>query len=280
MPNQLHWFPLDPEKWLARTARLGPEERAAYDYLRCHAWLSHDRGELPCSLPDADEELERMAGVGMAWKKVRARVRAMFELRDGRLVDVNLLEQWKEQHEKYARRVLAGSKGGKAKGKRTKQSDSNARPMLEQSDSNALAKGKQPELEPEEAVDQTLKGLDLPASAPNGALALDAARTPGANGDEHDNDLASPERWHELMAAISPERALVRAVNDSAEHSVSAVASAEAWFALHPELHDSLEHQVNAWPAHSETGRNRVRLGLVVRAWQTAGSPEPEASLA
>lgn len=274
MPNQLHWFPLDPEKWLARTARLKPEARAAYDYLRCHAWLSHDRGELPCSLPNDDEELARMAGVGALWPKVAAKVRAMFELRDGRLVDLDLLDQWKAQHEKYARRVLAGSKGGKAKGKRGKQSDSNAKPMLEQSDSNALAKGKQPELELEEAVDQTLKGLDLLASAPSGALAPSEARTPGANGaSDHDN--SGPRDWDSLIATAFPEHATTRHVAAAARRATADTATAEAWFAEHPELHDSIATEVESWPAHSDTGRDRVRTALVVSAWRKAGCPEP-----
>lgn len=168
MANQLHWFPLDPEKHLTRTARLGPEARAAYDWLRCYAWLAGNRGEPPCSLPDDDAELALLSGLGQRWAKVAAKVRSMFDASSGRLVDQDLLATWEDQLTKYERRAAAGGKGGNAKAKK------------KQSPSNASLTRKQPELEPEGTV-QTLTE-SVPVPAPVGALGVEPPRLPGANG--------------------------------------------------------------------------------------------------
>lgn len=103
--NSLHWFPEDPAEWLTRTARLTPIARAAYQNLRCQAWLAHSRGEPAASIPRNPVEWPRLAALTTTeWKKVSGDVMAFFTEREGVMVDTNLLDVWKRQMVKYGKR--------------------------------------------------------------------------------------------------------------------------------------------------------------------------------
>lgn len=133
-PTQLTWWPRDPAEWLTRTMSLAPDARAAYDSLRCHAWLAHSHGDRPCSIPADDASLARLAGMTPAqWRKVAVVVLPFFTSVGNLYVDEDLLRTWETQLRKYNKRLNAGSKGGKAKALRT-QSGSKATTMSKHQD--------------------------------------------------------------------------------------------------------------------------------------------------
>jgi len=83
-------FQFYPDAWLSSmdVRVMGPVGRSAYFDLLCHAWLQRD-----CGLPDDDEQLAILSGVGSDWERVSARVRAKFRAEGGRLYNDRLLEE-------------------------------------------------------------------------------------------------------------------------------------------------------------------------------------------
>jgi uncharacterized protein YdaU (DUF1376 family) len=114
--TSLRWFPREPAKELARTAGLSPEAHAAYTRLRDQAWLAHNHGRRPCSIPADDASLARLAGMsGAQWRRVAEAVLPFFNRVADLYVDADLARTWEEQLRKYNKRANAGGKGGKAK---------------------------------------------------------------------------------------------------------------------------------------------------------------------
>lgn len=147
---ELHYFPLYAADWLAgeATTRMTPEQESGFFRLLLHSWLAKD---FPCSIPSDDEALAELSRLRGRWKKIGEYVRAQFvpvEGRPDRLRNPRLWRIYEAQTEKHERRVTSGRSGGKAKAS-AKQRSSNATAMLQQSSSNPLAKGYQPESESE-----------------------------------------------------------------------------------------------------------------------------------
>lgn len=85
------------DDWLASTkiAAMNAEEERAYLRLLLHAAKQDD-----CGLPDDDRLLAELSRLGPKWKRESGhRVRACFELRDGRLYNARLLQEWTRQQE-------------------------------------------------------------------------------------------------------------------------------------------------------------------------------------
>lgn len=136
MYETLYWYQHEPAQHLARTAHLSVEARAAYDSLRQHAWLSGQRGDPPASLPNDDSQLARLANIGSRWGKVRVELRPFFEVRDDRLVDLDLLRVWEHAVRAFERRSSAGRRGGRPR-KDEKAGESPAKPLVKQQQSEA-----------------------------------------------------------------------------------------------------------------------------------------------
>lgn len=106
------YFPKYAKDWLTGegTRLMTPEQRGAFDWLLCHAWLS----DPPCTLPDDDAALARLSDLGRRWKTVGAEVRAQFQpfpTLSGRIYNPKQLEIWKEMQEHRNKRSAAGRKG-------------------------------------------------------------------------------------------------------------------------------------------------------------------------
>ena len=154
----LAYFPMYPDDFEADTAHLTLAEDGAYNRLLRLCWRTPG-----CSLPaDRAWIYRRMRAASDDDKAVVDTVLdEFFTLRDGRLSNARLTKEWLAGNEAHARRVKAGSKGGKAK--TLKANDTGP--------SNAVAKPKQPEPEPEpdireEAYASLSSGDDAPADAP------------------------------------------------------------------------------------------------------------------
>ena len=75
-------FQFYPADWLSSTAisLMTPAEEGAYLRLLCHAWM-----DPMCSLPDDDAQLAILSRLGPHWKHASLKIRAKFEVVDGRL---------------------------------------------------------------------------------------------------------------------------------------------------------------------------------------------------
>jgi uncharacterized protein YdaU (DUF1376 family) len=82
------YFPLFVNNWLgsSRISALTPAEEGAYIRLLCYEWNDQD-----CSLPTDDDALASLSRLGTAWPKSAARLRALFDLENGRLYNPKLL---------------------------------------------------------------------------------------------------------------------------------------------------------------------------------------------
>ena len=186
---------MDPQRHLARTAGLSVDARAAFINLVNHAWLAGNSGETPASVPDDDVVLARISGLGPRWKKIRPEILQFFEAIDGRLVEKELQVVWIEQQEKHRRRVAAGQRGGR--GRRGKQSESNAKALLKHSEQ-----------------EQELK------RSPFGGDALPALKLERISAPEDD---ASLRERHEVVAAWEidhPDRASELRAKVAADFSI------------------------------------------------------------
>lgn len=186
-PRSLFYYDRSPAAWLERTAGLSPLARAAYADLEGAAWTAPKRGAPPCSVPDDDAQLARMARMDLRdFKKVAAEVRALFMYRDGALVDDVLLKTWQDAQGRYTRRVVAGGKGNEAQGKGTHSVRNATR--------NANALHTQLELESEGVVPPVPSGPggNVPPAG-DGALAPEGAPAAPATGDYLDRPSVQEE---------------------------------------------------------------------------------------
>ena len=138
----LAYFPMYPDDYEADTAHLTLAEDGAYNRLLRLCWRTPG-----CSIP---------ADRAWIYRRMRAHTEAdqavietvldeFFDLREGRLSNARLMKEWLAGNEAHARRVKAGSKGGKTKALKTNKTEA----------SNAVAKPKQPEPEPEPYTQET-----------------------------------------------------------------------------------------------------------------------------
>jgi uncharacterized protein YdaU (DUF1376 family) len=132
----LAYFPMYPGDFDADTAHLTLAEDGAYNRLLRLCWRTPG-----CSIP-ADREwiYRRMRATSTEDQAVVDSVlQEFFVVADGRASNARLSKEWLAANQAHERRVLAGSKGGRAKSLKT----------CAASPSNAKAKPKQPEPEPE-----------------------------------------------------------------------------------------------------------------------------------
>ena len=143
----LPYFPMYPTDFEAKTSHLTMAEDGAYNRLLRLMWMTQG-----CSLPDDDAWImRRMRCSKEEYESVVLMVIDEFcERKNGRVSNAKLMRVFHESADAHKKRVLAGSKGGKAK------SLKNGSFGL----SNAKAKPKQPE--PELEPDNT------PPNPPNG----------------------------------------------------------------------------------------------------------------
>lgn len=91
-------MPFDVEGWLSspRVQRMTSVERSMFFQLLCRAWA-----DATCSLPDDQVELEFLSAAAPGeWAAGKARVMAMFELRDGRWINPKQREMLELQNQR------------------------------------------------------------------------------------------------------------------------------------------------------------------------------------
>ena len=160
----LPYFPMYPTDFEAKTSHLTIAEDGAYNRLLRLCWMTPG-----CSLPDDEAWIMRRVRAHTDGDKeaVRAVLAEYFTVENGRYSNARLTRIWTDANEAHEKRKNAGSKGGKAKALKTKETDP----------SNAVAKPKQPEPEPEPDIKEE----------PNGSL---------SSGDD-------PKPVDEIAAAVS-----------------------------------------------------------------------------
>ncbi len=215
----LYWFPFFAEAWLSSPARITmlPEQRGAYIDLLAIAW---GNGQEPPSLPADDGALAALSGLTTRWKKLGGLVREQFTEAEGRLYNAKLSAVWNDQQARYAKLAKAGRRGGETKALK-KRSASDATRVLDEGTKH---------IELEEAVEAP-KGL-LPASAPDGALALEGARAPALLND------GSSRPW---LAAdvVPPDQAALEA-----EYFQRLATRADQWATENPDDAVALEAEL------------------------------------
>lgn len=109
-------MPFYVNDWLSsrRVTCMSLECQAAYMRLLCHCWASGD-----ASLPDDDDELGALSGLGERWlQNGSAQVRKCFEPhpnKPGQLTNGRLFELWNERQEWKRKSIEGGLKSGEAR---------------------------------------------------------------------------------------------------------------------------------------------------------------------
>jgi len=130
----LPYFPLYPDDFEADTAHLTLAEDGAYNRLLRLCWRTPG-----CSLPSDREWVYRRMRARTDEEKavVDIVLDEFFEAKNGRLSNARIAREYEQASEANKRRKNAGSKGGKAKALKTKETEpSNAQAMLKQCSSN------------------------------------------------------------------------------------------------------------------------------------------------
>lgn len=124
------YFPMYPDDFEADTAHLTLAEDGAYNRLLRLCWRTPG-----CKVPTDEAWIFRKMRARTDEEKevVRVILAEFFVRKSGKFFNPRLLEEHTKAHDKHERRVLAGSKGGFAKAKKTNGKTS----------SNAVAKPKQ-----------------------------------------------------------------------------------------------------------------------------------------
>lgn len=146
------YFPMYPDDFEADTAHLSLAEDGAYNRLLRLQWRSHG-----CKIPnDTAWVIRKMRAVSEADQAiVQAIIGEFFTRKGGKIFSARLLKEWVQACDAHEKRILAGSKGGKAKAQKSQEiTHSNALPML-----------KQPEPEPEPYREEKKEGGGGSASA-------------------------------------------------------------------------------------------------------------------
>lgn len=143
-------FPKYAKDWLTGegTRLMTPEQRGAFDWLLCHAWLS----DPPCTLPDDDAALAKLSDLGRRWKTVGGAIRAQFIPHSpGRIVNRKLLVVWNEYQEFRDRQSRSGKRGNESRWQSDRSAieyespnDRTAIPEESQNDRSAIAKSSLP----------------------------------------------------------------------------------------------------------------------------------------
>lgn len=134
----LPFFPLYPKDFEAKTSHLTLEEDGAYNRLLRLMWMTPG-----CTLPDDDVWImRRMRCSEDAYERVvKVVIAEFFERKSGRIINPRMAKEYSSTSLAHAKRVEAGSKGGKAKALKQKESDpSNAKAMLKQPEPEPYSK--------------------------------------------------------------------------------------------------------------------------------------------
>lgn len=132
----LPYYPFYPKDYEAKTAHLTMAEDGAYSRLLRLCWMTSG-----CSIPADEKWIMRhmRAHTDEEKEAVQAVLDEFFQCKGGRFSNASQVEIFEASSEAHKKRKSAGSKGGKAKALKTKQTEAgNAKAML-----------KQPEPEPE-----------------------------------------------------------------------------------------------------------------------------------
>lgn len=103
-------FQFYPDAWLSSKDILlmTPAEEGAYIRLLAIAWMEPDGG-----LPADDTSLSILSRLGPEWKRSSDRIRAKFDLSNGKLFNRRLLEERQKQQEWREKSSKGGTKGAK-----------------------------------------------------------------------------------------------------------------------------------------------------------------------
>ncbi|GAB5431268.1 MAG: hypothetical protein EpisKO_06380 [Epibacterium sp.] len=179
----LPYFPMFPSDFEAKTSHLTLAEDGAYNRLLRICWMTPG-----CSIP-ADEAwiMRRVRAFTEADKEaVRAVLGEFFTVENGRYSNAKLTRIWIEANDAHEKRKNAGSKGGKAKALKTKETGS----------SNAKAMPKQPEPEPEVREEAKASSSDGSSPHPANDQSIAVSRY---------NDAAEAAGWPKIQK-LSPNR--------------------------------------------------------------------------
>jgi uncharacterized protein YdaU (DUF1376 family) len=114
--NRSPAFQFYPNDWLSslKIALMSPAEEGAYIRLLCYAWA-----DLDCSLPDDDTVLAQLSRLGEGWLNGGSTViRKCFEAhpeKEGRLVNMRLLEERRKQEAWREKSRIGGLESGKSR---------------------------------------------------------------------------------------------------------------------------------------------------------------------
>lgn len=131
-------FNFFPRDWITGTAGLSPEQKSAFIDLLSYAWEQTP----PCTLPDDDVMLARLAGFTVQkWKKVGPAIRAKLEpIEGGRLRNPKLWSVYLDMCDHREKRRRAGERGNNKRW--GSPSDRNANGNASRNDSRkTVAKG-------------------------------------------------------------------------------------------------------------------------------------------
>ncbi len=133
-------FSFYPNDWLSSNTRnkLSLEEQGAFINLLCRAWNSDY-----CQLPDDDEQLAQMSGLGKRWFKNGAgeRIKKSFAKRRNKLVCLRLKKEWEKQHSHKQKSSKGGTNSAKARRRKRLEGKSPVNAPSEQVGSNGQPKG-------------------------------------------------------------------------------------------------------------------------------------------
>lgn len=200
----LPYFPMFPTDFEAKTSHLTLAEDGAYNRLLRLMWMTSG-----CTLPADNSWIMRRMRVDQEEfdTVVSVVISEFFTVENGRLSNAKLGRIFTETNEAHQKRVLAGSKGGKAKSLKANSSAS----------SNAKAMPKQPEPEPE-----------LYKEEPKGSLSPSVPKKPSPTGTRISEDWVLSKHLGEWAMDEGATREMVQSQAEQFKDYWIGVAGAKA----------------------------------------------------
>lgn len=125
-PPSFLFYPRDFMSSLS-VAAMCPEARGGYVFLLCHAWLS-DR---PGWLPDDDEILAGLSGLGERWQTHRSAIARAWRIRKGWWVQQRMVEERHAQIRQRLKKSRSGQKGNEVRWHQGDTSHRDRKPIAE-----------------------------------------------------------------------------------------------------------------------------------------------------
>lgn len=185
----LPYFPMFPSDFEAKTSHLTLAEDGAYNRLLRICWMTPG-----CTIPTDEAWIMRRARAFDEAEKeaIRAVLAEFFTAENGRYSNAKLTRIWREANEAHEKRKNAGSKGGKAKALKTKETaPRRATGLLKQCSSNQNQNQNHIE-------EDTNVSLSSPDDAPVPANDVSSAV-------QRYNDAAAKAGWPQVQK-VSPNR--------------------------------------------------------------------------